>query len=308
MRGCSGAGSRRGNALRYLSAVAAASTVTALLTFSTDLGGGAGAATSPSTLHQLQKAASRSARAGSADMSMTETVSGSSTSSDEMVRAVGEVDFSPAAADLTMNAPALGIAGPLRIIEVGSTAYVRSQKSLGTLQAGRWYSESEQQAGAGAGISVGPSGIGSTNPSQMLSLLAAEGATVQRVGPSSVDRVPTTQYSVDLNLVKALAHAKAAGGPAPAPQGLQIIQQLFGTKVLPMTVWIDHHSLVRRIRMTLHLGAGSVFGGATAGGGATSGGATTVTIDMTMTRYGRRIAIRPPASSVPAPTGVIPAQ
>jgi len=238
-------------------------------------------------------------------MSMSETVSGAGQSGANLVRATGEVDFSPAAANLTMNAPSLGIAAPLRVIEVGSTAYLRSEKTLGTLQAGKWYSESEQQAGAGAGISIGPSGLGSTNPSQMLSLLAAEGATVERIGPSVVDRVPTTEYSVHVDLVKALAHAKANGGPTATPQGLQIIQQLFGTKELPMTVWIDGHSLVRQLRMSLHMGAGSLFGGA---GSRSGGGATTVTVEMTMTHYGRRISIRPPASSVPAPTGVIPAQ
>ncbi|MHB1583166.1 MAG: hypothetical protein ACYC0E_05380 [Acidimicrobiales bacterium] len=284
---------------------AAASTLAALSTFTAALGDSAGAATSSSTLHQLQKAASRSARAGSAEMSMSESVSGVGRAGADLLRATGEVDFSPAAADLTLNAPSLGIATPLRVIEVGATAYLRSQKTLGPLQAGKWYSESEQQAGAGAGISIGPSGFGSTNPSQMLSLLAAEGARVERIGPSVVDRVPTTEYSVHVDLMKALAHARANGGPSETPQGLQIIQQLFGTKELPMTVWIDGHSLVRQLRVSLHLGAGSSFRGA---GAASGGGATTVTIEMTMTHYGRRVAIRPPPSSVPEPTGVIPAQ
>jgi hypothetical protein len=306
MRGCGGPGSpRSGRRRRYLCVVAAASTVAAFSAFTAALGDSAGATTSSSTLHQLQKAASRSARAGSAEMSMSETVSGVGRVGANLLRATGEVDFSPAAADLTMNAPSLGIATPLRVIEVGPTAYVRSERTLGSLQAGTWYSESEQQAGAGAGISIGPSGLGSTNPSQMLSLLAAEGAAVERIGPSVVDRVPTTEYSVRVDLVKALAHAKANGGSTATPQGLQILRQLFGTKELPMTVWIDGHSLVRQLRMSLRLDAGSVLGN---GGPRSKGGATTVTIEMTMTHYGRRVAIRPPSSSVPEPTGVIPAQ
>lgn len=263
----------------------------------------AGASSSSSVLRQLQKAASASAKAGSAHMTMTESVSASGQGNTRLVTAEGTVDFSPTATDLTMQVPVTGKNSPIQVIEVGATEYIRSEHTLGPLQAGRWYSESEQQAGANSGIQIGPSGLPGSNPSQLLTLLAAEGANVKRIGPRVVRGTPTTEYEADINFQKALAHAKSSHGPTLTPQGLQILHSLIGGSQLPMTIWVDDHSLVRQLRLTFPLSAGAL-----AGLGASAGGSARLTIGMDMTHYGRRITIRRPSSSSPVPTNVIPPQ
>lgn len=265
--------------------------------------GEAGAATSPSILRQMQRAAATSTKEGSADFAMTEGVSEPGHGGLEMIAARGVIDFSPAAEDLAMSLPFVGTSTSIDMIEVGSTVYLRSPKGMAGLQAGKWYSESAQQAGSSAGIQVGPSGVGGGNPAEFLSLLAAEGASVKRVGTAVTGGAPTTEYAVDVNLEKALAHAKGSGGATATPQGLQFLHTLFGSNQLPMTVWIDHHSLVRRLDMSIHLDAGAL-----AGLGATGGAAGSLTISLDLTHYGHRIQIRPPTSSTPAPTNVLPAQ
>ena len=56
---------------------------------------------------------------------------------------------------------------------------------------------------AGIDISKAMSG-GQLEPTDMLSMLEAEGAEVQKVGPATIDGVATTHYRVKVDLAKAL--------------------------------------------------------------------------------------------------------
>lgn len=88
---------------------------------------------------------------------------------------------------------------------------------------------------------------GQLEPSDMLSMLKAEGADVQRVGAATIGGVATTHYSVKIDLAKAL---QAKGFSSPMLKD-------FASKMKTATgnVWIDKNGLVRRIQLAYGMAA-----------------------------------------------------
>jgi hypothetical protein len=82
-------------------------------------------------------------------------------------------------------------------------------------------------------------------PTDLLSMLKTEGATVRKVGPAKVDGAAATHYHVTIDLAKAL---EARGVTSPMLAG--VAAQL---PTVPEDVWIGKDGLVHRIKLSFGL-------------------------------------------------------
>jgi hypothetical protein len=104
----------------------------------------------------------------------------------------------------------------------------------------QWIKLDVTKLGKSAGLDLSSLMSGSElQPADLLSMLEAEGATVQKVGPATIDGVATTQYHVTIDTAKAL---QSSGLTAP------LLSQLAAKmKTVSENVWIDKDGLVRRV-------------------------------------------------------------
>jgi hypothetical protein len=121
--------------------------------------------------------------------------------------------------------------------------YVQLGALASQLPSGRhWISLDVSKLGKSAGLDLGKLLSGSQlQPGDLLSLLEADGAKIQKVGPATVDGVATTHYRVTIDVAKAL-QAKGLTSPLLAGAVAQM-------PTLPEDVWIGHDGLVHRIRI-----------------------------------------------------------
>jgi hypothetical protein len=82
-------------------------------------------------------------------------------------------------------------------------------------------------------------------PTDLLSMLKAEGATVRKVGPAKVGGIAATRYHVKVDVAKAL---KARGLTNPMLAGVAAAMP-----TVPEDVWIGKDGLVHRIKLSLGL-------------------------------------------------------
>jgi hypothetical protein len=139
----------------------------------------------------------------------------------------------------------------------------------------QWIKLDFSKLGQAAGVDVGKLLSGSQfQPSDLLSMLKGEGATVRKVGPATIDGVATTHYRVAIDVAKVL---QARGLTSP-------LFSAFAAKMKTTSedVWIGKDGLVRRIR--------SAYGVAEAG--------KRVQVGMTMDLYdyGAHVSISAPPS------------
>jgi hypothetical protein len=121
------------------------------------------------------------------------------------------------------------------------------------------------------------------DPSMMLEYLKSAGQ-VTRVGTDNVDGVSTTRYHVllDLNRWAATLPANFRGAASTA---VQLLKKATGQSTLPVDVWIDQASRLRRLEMQLSM--------------STPTGAGSMTMVMNLFDYGVRPTITlPPPSQV----------
>jgi hypothetical protein len=105
-----------------------------------------------------------------------------------------------------------------------------------------WISLDVSKLGKSAGLDLGKLLSGSElQPGDLLSMLEAEGATVQKLGPATVDGSATTHYRVTIDVAKAL-QAKGLTSPLLAGAVAQM-------PTVPEDVWIGQDGLVHRIRI-----------------------------------------------------------
>jgi hypothetical protein len=86
---------------------------------------------------------------------------------------------------------------------------------------------------------------GGLQPTDLLSLLKTEGATVSKVGPATVDGASTTHYHVVVDMAKAL---EARGLTSPMLAGVAAEMP-----TVPEDVWIGKDGLVHRIKLSFGL-------------------------------------------------------
>ncbi|HVW79963.1 MAG TPA: hypothetical protein VHB69_03360 [Mycobacteriales bacterium] len=82
--------------------------------------------------------------------------------------------------------------------------------------------------------------LGASGPAAMLESLAEVGGTVKDEGEQTVQGVPTTEYSVTVNVSQALASEDPELAKSLDLDGM-------GIGELPMTIWIDRQGLPRRM-------------------------------------------------------------
>jgi hypothetical protein len=111
-------------------------------------------------------------------------------------------------------------------------------------------------------------------PTDLLSMLKAEGAKVRKVGSATVDGVATTRYHVTADAAKAL---QSSGLTGPL-----LSRVAADTKAVSANVWIDKNGLVRRTAI---------------GYSSPVAGAPRMTMQMDVSDYGAHVAIAAPPSS-----------
>jgi LppX_LprAFG lipoprotein len=116
---------------------------------------------------------------------------------------------------------------------------------------------------------------GQFQPSDLLSMLKAEGATVRTIGSETVDGTATTHYRVTVDMAKAL-QAKGLSSPT-----LTIIAAEMPT--VPGDVWVGKDGLVHRIRLSLGMQQG--------------GKPLRMAMSMDLFDYGANVTIAAPPSS-----------
>jgi hypothetical protein len=155
--------------------------------------------------------------------------------------------------------------------------YVRVGALASQLPGGKqWIKLDVSKLGKAAGLDVTKLFSGSQfQPSDLLSMLEAEDATVRKLGPATVGGTATTHYRVTIDVAKAL---QSKGLTSPLLSGLAAKM-----KTTSEDVWVDKSGLVRRVR-------GSY-------GFAESGNRAHVSMTMDLFDYGADVSITAPPSS-----------
>jgi hypothetical protein len=126
-----------------------------------------------------------------------------------------------------------------------------------------------------------PLGGGSTSPTQTLGFLKAAGS-VTTIGHESVRGVPSTHYHaiVDVDRYSSAVAAKLRAG---ARQYAETFKRMTGGSSLPIDVWIDGQSHVRRMSLAFRL--------------CSAEGKIDESLSMDLYNYGPQAVIVPPPSS-----------
>jgi hypothetical protein len=150
---------------------------------------------------------------------------------------------------MTMPGEILGIKGAdqnditLELIVAGANFYVRGEPFT-ELAGGKekWVRIPDTTPGFD---------LGQNDPSKMLEYLRATSKVEER-GSDTVRGVETTHYEARIQLDKVAERVSPE-----AAQTLQQITQGAGIKEIPLEVWVDNDSLVRRLKMDWHPQGGS---------------------------------------------------
>jgi hypothetical protein len=140
----------------------------------------------------------------------------------------------------------------------------------------QWIKLDLSKLGKSTGIDLGKLMSGSQlQPSDLLAMLTAEGAKVQKLGPATIRGATTTHYRVRIDLAKAL-QPKGLTSPLFDRVATQV-------KTVSANVWVGKDGLVRRVRF----------------GYSVPQAATRMAMTMNLYDYGAHVTIAaPPSSSV----------
>jgi hypothetical protein len=140
----------------------------------------------------------------------------------------------------------------------------------------QWVKLDLTELGKSAGLDLAQLMSGTQlQPNDLLGMLKAEGAKVQKLGPATIDGVATTHYRVKIDLAKAL---QAKGLTSPT------LKDIAGRmKTAAEEVWIGKDGLVRRVRLAY--------------GMKTQSGNSHAAMTMNLYDYGAHVSIAAPPSS-----------
>lgn len=247
-------------------------------------GCGGGSTSSALQLDPVAAAATKTENAGAAHVRMSMTVSGMGQRFG--MHGAGAIDGTSAELNFRLGSmPGLGAKldhTTIREIVLEQhgdyVIYMRaptlSRLGLPGGKAGGWMKLDLSKLGKSAGIDMSKAMAGSQlEPTEMLAMLKAEGAEVQKVGPATIDGVSTTHYRVKIDLAKAL---QSKGLSSPMLNG-------FASKMKTAKehVWIDHNGLVRRIQFAYGLPQAGIH----------------MAMKMDLSDYGAHVTIAAPPSS-----------
>lgn len=113
-----------------------------------------------------------------------------------------------------------------------------------------WIAVPEGEDGDPAAALLGSPADGD-DPASLLAALTAVSSSVTKLGPSVIRGVPVTGYALTIDA------AKAAALPGANRADVEELLKSFGGSEIPVDVWVDGQSLVRRERLTLTPPTGS---------------------------------------------------
>jgi hypothetical protein len=138
----------------------------------------------------------------------------------------------------------------------------------------QWIELDLTKLGKSAGVDLSKVMSGSQlQPTDLLSILKAEGAKVDKLGPATVDGVATTHYRVKIDLAKAL-RSKGLTSPLLSGVAAQV-------KRVSENVWVGKDGLVRRVALGATIPAR---------------GAPQIAMRMDLSDYGAHVTIAAPPS------------
>jgi hypothetical protein len=203
-------------------------------------GGGGGSASAD----DIQRAASKTAEAGSLEADFAVSAQGLTGSGS------GVFNSKQRTGQLKMKLNASGREIPVDSFVDGDVLYLRSPAfAQATTQNKQWIKLNLATLGSAQG-GTDLSGILDASPTPENALAYLQGSsTVDEVGSESVGGVDTTHYSVSANLDRAAE--RASGAARDAVQG--VISQS-GVKTLPLDVWVDGNGYIRKVSYDEHAG------------------------------------------------------
>jgi hypothetical protein len=139
-------------------------------------------------------------------------------------------------------------------IQDGTRFYVSSPLFESALPAGKtWISGDIEKIGRQHGVDIGQVGaFGKSDPRDMLDLLRAVSGDLEQVGDDEIRGVSATHYRTTLDadeLGAQLANTEAKG----LADGFADTIRSAGLEEVPIDVWVDEDSLLRRLEMTIEL-------------------------------------------------------
>lgn len=186
----------------------------------------------------LAASVARTESAGSADMSLSMSVSGTPTVGASAgsvpvslnVDATGAFDFDTKVGELSISLPAP--VGTMEMRLVDGTLYLKLPSSLAATVGAPWVSvpESSYESQGGLGSFTSP------DPSQFLSGLDQVSDGVTEVGPGTVGGVAAVEYRADIDVSKA---SQSEGASSAQGQALQQALSQLGLTSVPVDVWVD---------------------------------------------------------------------
>jgi hypothetical protein len=108
-----------------------------------------------------------------------------------------------------------------------------------------WIEENVAKAAGLPGLSSLGGDSSTSDPTQVLGQLRVGADSVTNEGQQIVDGVQTTHYQAEINVDRLIRNVPSSVLKLITPQGQDV----------PVDVWIDSHDLVRRVDMSLSLGA-----------------------------------------------------
>lgn len=235
------------------------------------------------TLDPIARAAEVSSAQSGARVSLRMQLSSSALPGGSSVNAQGYIDGHDRSGEMNMNlagipgVPAGG--GTIEMIFAYPVIYMNMPMLAGKLPEGKtWMKLDLSKAAQAAGIDL--SQLNQTDPTQFLDYLRASSGAVTTVGTESLDGVTTTHYRAVLQLSRILEHLPASEQSAAKA----MLEKLGESGGIPADVWVDAQDRVRRIELSLDVGAPS-----------TPDASGTITMDFTS--YGPVPPIVPPPAS-----------
>lgn len=278
-------------------AIAAACATVAVAAVAAGCGGGSGSSSSKGLLDPVSAAATKTENAGAARIRFAMVMGGKGLQGQTIrLGGTGAIDGTSAVMNIKLGSMLSQMEkglSPAKKLALGAMLGNASMKEIVVKENGdeviymripflssqipghkQWMKLDISKFGKSAGIDMSKLMSGSQfQPTDALSMLEAEGANVQKVGPETIGGVATTKYHVVIDVAKEL---QAKGLTSPVFKGMA-----GKMKTIPADVWVDDGGLVRRIQFAYGL----------------PGGAAHMSMRMDMFDYGANLTISAPPSS-----------
>lgn len=252
--------------------IAAAVATAVVAVVSAGCGGGASSALS---LDPVANAATKTQQAGAAKIRMSLSLSSPQLQGGRTidVQGTGVIDGTNSEFDFTLGS--LGSMQEILLKQGGDyVIYMQMPQLSARLPAGKhWIELDLSKVGKASGLDLSKLMSGSQfQPTDILSMLQSEGATIRNLGPATVDGTATTHYRVTIDTAKAL-QAKGLTSPLLAGAAATLPASI------PANVWIGKDGLVRRVQLALAAAQGRMA------------------MTMNLSDYGTDVPVAAPTSS-----------